>query len=267
MILDQALTARNPDTRKLAVQALGLIGPREPYLSRLMVMVNDRDVQVRMAAIASLLDLHDPAALPAIRHAYDDPVPEVSFAAARALQALGDPVGRQALIAVLGGGDDAASGYLAHNTRSMARMFYTPKSLVPYLTARAIGMAHVAGLGAGVASLQGLLADQNLSARASAALLLGQDKDPRVLPALRAALRDKGADVRAAAVHALALRDDPALQPDLLALLDDRDGAVRIRAAAACLRLELIARHAIRPVATGPTSRAMRAGPGGPAAH
>ncbi len=34
-ILDQALTARNPDTRKAAVQALGLIGPREPYLERL----------------------------------------------------------------------------------------------------------------------------------------------------------------------------------------------------------------------------------------
>lgn len=35
-ILDQALIARNPDTRKVAVEALGMIGPHEPYLGRLL---------------------------------------------------------------------------------------------------------------------------------------------------------------------------------------------------------------------------------------
>ncbi|HTA66431.1 MAG TPA: HEAT repeat domain-containing protein, partial [Xanthomonadaceae bacterium] len=243
-LLDQALIARNPDTRKAAVEALGLIGPREPYMSRLMVMLDDKDVDVRVAAIASLVDLHDRDALPAIRRAYDDPIPEVSFAAAKALLAMDDPTGRDAMVDVLGGGDDTASGYMATNGRMVARMFYAPRTAIPFLVARTIGIAHVAGLGAGVASLEGLLTDQNISGRATAALLLGADKDPRVVPALRKALHDKDTTVRAAAVHALTLRDDVALEQDLLPLLDDRKDEVRTRAAAGCLRLELIASDA-----------------------
>lgn len=261
-VLDQALTARNPDSRKVAVQALGLIGPHEPYLGRLLAMTGDRDVPVRVAAIGSLVDLDDRRTLPALRHAYDDPVPEVSFAAAKALHAMGDPVGREALIDVVRGGDDAASGYVSTRGRSLARMFYTPRAIIPYLVARGIGMAHVAGLGAGVASLQGLMADQNISGRAAAALLLGQDPDARVLPALRAALHDKDAGVRAAAVHALALRDDAALEGDLLPLLDDRALEVRVRAAAACLRLELLG----APRDDGAPAKARAAPRGSPAA-
>ncbi len=257
-ILDQALTARNPDTRKAAVQALGLIGPREPYMGRLMTMIRDPDVAVRVAAIDSLVDLDDPRVRPAIRHAFDDPVPEVSFAAAKALQAMNDPVGRDALIAVLAGGDDAQSGYVTRSGRSLARIYYTPKTAIPFLLARGIGMAHVAGLGAGVASVRGLLADQNLDGRAAAALLLGDDPDPRVVPALRAALQDKGAAVRAAAVHALAMRDDPGQVSALLPMLDDGSIEVRVRAAAAVLRLQWIAaRDRVTP-ARPPASRRLR---------
>ncbi|HEY2347346.1 MAG TPA: HEAT repeat domain-containing protein [Xanthomonadaceae bacterium] len=252
-ILDQALTARDPDTRKTAVEALGLIGPREPYMTRLMTMLGDKDVPVRVAAISSLLDLHDRNTLPAIRRAYDDPIPEVSFAAAKALLAMGDPVGRDALMDALTGGDDTASDYTSSSGREVARMFYAPKTAIPWVMARTIGLAHVAGLGAGVASLEGLLSDQNISGRASAALLLGADKDPRVVAALRAALHDKDTTVRAAAVHAITLRDDPALEQDLVPLLDDRKDEVRTRAAAGCLRLELIAAEAkakaVAPVA------------------
>jgi hypothetical protein len=239
-ILDAALMARNPDTRKAAVEALGLIGPHEPYMTRLMVMLNDKDVEVRVAAISSLVDLRDKDTLPALRRAYDDPVPEVSFAAAKALLAMGDATGRDALMDALAGGDDTASGYVSTNGRVVARMFYAPKTAIPYLMARTIGFAHVAGLGAGVASLEGLLTDQNISGRATAALLLGADKDPRVVPALLKALHDKDTTVRAAAVHAITLRDDPGLERDLLPLLEDKRDEVRTRAAAGCLRLELI---------------------------
>lgn len=252
IILDEALTARNPDTRKAAVEALGLIGPREPYRARLMAMTGDEDVEVRVAAIASLLDLHDRSVLPAIRKAYDDPIPEVSFAAAKALLSMDDPVGRTALIDILSGGDDTASGYVSSNGRSFKRMFYAPKTAIPFLMAHTIGLAHVAGLGAGVASLEGLLTDQNISGRATAALLLGTDRDPRVASALRVALHDKDTTVRAAVVHAIALRDDPALERDLLPLLDDRKDEVRTRAAAGCVRLELIAAEIDRKAAPVP---------------
>jgi HEAT repeat protein len=255
-ILDDALRARNPDTRREAVLALGLIGPREPYMTRLMVMLKDDDVPVRVAAIASLVDLRDNRALPAIRNAYDDPVPEVSFAAAKGLQAMGDPVGRSALMDVVGGGDDSASGYVTTNTRAAKRLYYAPKAVLPYLMSRAIGFAHVSGLGTGIASLEGLLADQNISGRASAVIMLGADKDPRVIPALRHALHDKDSSVRAAAVHAIALRDDASLEPDLLPLLDEKNVETRVRAAAGCLRLELVASEAQAAAASMPATTA-----------
>ncbi len=240
MILDDALKARNPDTRKAAVQSLGLIGPREPYLTELKAMLKDDDVQVRVAVIASLLDLKDKDTEPTLRVALSDKVPEVGFAAARALASLGDEKGRDVLIAVLAGEREASTGFFTAQGRSALRLFYTPKAAIPYLVGRGIGLAHVAGLGLGVASLEGLLSDPNISGRAAAALLLSSDRDPRVLIATRAALADKDETVRAAAVHAIALRDDRTLEADLLPYLDDTSAAVRTRAAAACLRLELI---------------------------
>ena len=240
LILEAALKARNPDTRKVAVQALGLIGPREPYLSELRTMLLDDDVQVRVAVVGSVLDLKDKDTVSTLREAMGDRVPEVSFAAARALTSLGDTKGRDVLIAVLAGEHDASTGYFTAQGRGALRMFYTPKAMLPYLLGRGIGLAHVAGLGLGVASLEGLLSDPNISGRAAAALLLSTDPDPRVLIALRSALTDADDSVRAAAVHAIALRGDRTLEADLLPFLDDGAASVRTRAAAACLRLELI---------------------------
>ena len=251
-ILDEALIARNPDTRKEAVRALGLIGPREPYLGRLLVMLKDRDVEVRIAAIASLQDLQDKDTLPALRVALQDPVPEVGFAAAKALWAMDDPDGREAMLAVLGGERESSSGYFTRQGRSAMRMFYTPKAVLPYLMGRGIGFAHVAGLGLGVASLEGLLSDPNISGRATAALLLSTDHDPKVLLALRQALADKDKSVRAAAVYVMALRNDPALEDELVPFLGDKADMVQLRAAAGCLRLELIRQSepVIAPAAT-----------------
>jgi HEAT repeat protein len=53
-LLENSLKDKNPDTRKQAEQALGLVGPREPYLSELASMLNDRDIEVRLATIREL---------------------------------------------------------------------------------------------------------------------------------------------------------------------------------------------------------------------
>jgi HEAT repeat protein len=240
VILDEALKARNPDTRKVAVQALGLIGSREPYDSQLKTMLQDRDVPVRIAVVASMLDLKDKDTVPTLREALNDKVPEVRFAAAKALWTLGDEAGRDALVAVVAGDTPATSGFFTTEGRDALRIFYAPRTAIPFVVGRTIGFAHVAGLGLGVASLEGLLSDPNITGRAAAALLLSNDEDPKVLLAMREALADKDESVRAAAVHAIALRDDPALEADLLPFLDDKTAAVSTRAAAGCLRLELI---------------------------
>jgi HEAT repeat protein len=239
-ILDEALHDKNPDVRKQAVIALSLIGPHEPYLSTLDSMLADKDVEVKLAAIASLVDLKSKHTVESLRKALDDDVPEVSFAAAKALYNLHDPRGREALFSVLSGETKAASGFLTRQKRDTLRMMHTPRTMFLFAMQQGMGFVPVPGLGTGVASMQGLLSDPGVSGRATAALLLGREKDRDTLAALRDALSDKDWSVRAAAVHSLALRNERALQKDIVPLLEDKKEAVRLRAAAAYLRLSMI---------------------------
>jgi len=88
--------------------------------------------------------------------------------------------------------------------------------------------------------MQGILASSGVPGHASAALLLGADRDPATFDALRDALYDKDSSVRAAAVHSISLRNDPALKKELEPLLADDKEPVRLRAAAGYLRLSAI---------------------------
>jgi HEAT repeat protein len=239
-LLAEALADKNPDVRKQAAQSLGLVTTREPYISMLKGLLDDKDVEVRIATVTSLGDLRDKSALPALGKALDDAAPEVSFAAAKALWTMDDPEGKRALLAVLGGESKTSSGFLTKQKRDTLRMFHTPKTLFMFALKEGIGAAPVPGVGEGVSSIQGILSDAGVSGRATAALLLGRDKDPGVLPALREALADKDASVRAAAAHSIAVRNDPELRQDLTPLLEDKKEAVRLRAAAGYLRLAYV---------------------------
>ena len=223
-----------------AVQALGLVSPSEPYLSELEAMLDDKDVQVRLATITSLVDLKNQRTVPTLLKALDSEVPEVSFAAAKALWALDDPAGHAALVAVLSGDSKTSSSFITKQKRDALRMLHTPQTLFLFAVKEGAAFAPVPGLGAGISSLQGLLSDPSVSGRAATALLLSLDKSPEVLQALEDALSDSDWSVRAAAVHAIALRNDPALVMSLIPLLDDKKEAVRDRAAAGYLRLEAI---------------------------
>jgi HEAT repeat protein len=239
-ILESAMEDHNPDTRKLVATALGLGGPREPFLSKLEAMLEDKDVEVRIAAITSLADWKSRDAVRVLRKGLDDSVPEVSFAAAKALYALHDPAGKAALLAILSGESKVSSGFLTKQRRDALRMLHTPKTAALLGVKQGLGFVPVPGLGEGMASLQGLLSDPGVSGRAMTALLLGKEKDTDTMFALREALSDKDWSVRAAAIHSLALRNDAAVVSDLVPLLDDKHPGVRFRAAAACLRLEEI---------------------------
>jgi HEAT repeat protein len=239
-ILEDSLRDKNPDSRKHAVQALGLVSARGPYLSELEAMLDDKDVQVKLATITSLVDLKSGRTVPALRKALDSDVPEVSFAAAKALWRLHEPRGREALVSVLSGDTKTSSGFITKQKRDALRMLHTPRTMFLFALQQGANFAPFPGVGAGVSSLEGILSDPSVSGRAATALLLSTDRDPDVLQALRDALTDKDWSVRAAAVHAIATRNDPALKPDLLPLLDDKKEAVRDRAAAGYLRLESI---------------------------
>ena len=248
-ILDKALKESNPDTRKQAVIALSLAGTSEPFLSQVESMLDDKDVEVRLAAVASLVDLPSDRTSVKLHKALNDDVPEVSFAAARALWTLNDPEGKAALFSILSGETKATTGFFPKQKREAMRMMHTPRTMFMFALVTGAAFAPVPGVGAGIASMQGLLSDSGVSGRATVALLFAQEKNAGTLQALRDALSDKDWSVRAAAVHSLALWNDPSLEEDIVPLLDDKKEGVRLRAAAGYLRLELIKRGVEKAVA------------------
>ena len=234
-ILQQALADKNPDTRKLAVAALSLAGSRSVPL--VITMLQDKDVDVRLAAVTTLAQTKSSSVVANLRKALDDEVPEVSFAAAKALWSMNDATGKRVLLAVLQGESNASSSFLSKQKRDALRMMQTPKTALLFALRSGAELVPVPGLGFGVSSMQTLVTDPSTSSRAASALMLATDPDPATVTALTEALQDKDGSVRAAAVHALALRRDGALKNRLDALLADENKGVQLRAAAVCVRL------------------------------
>jgi HEAT repeat protein len=239
-LLRRGLEASNPDTRKEAVIALSLASSQGPLFDQLERMLQDKDVEVRQAVVASLAEVNTKSATAALRKAMEDPTPEVSFAAAKALWVRHDQMARAELLAVLTGESKASSSFFSKQKRDALRMMHTPKTTFLFALRQGAGFAPVPGLGEGIASMQGILTDSGVSGRAAAALLLGADRDPATIAALKDSLHDSNASVRAAAVHSLSLRNDPSLKKTLEPLLQDDKEQVRLRAAAGYLRLSAI---------------------------
>lgn len=247
-ILESAMK-EGPDIRREAVLALSLAGQREPFITMIESALADKDLPVRLAAVSSLAEVKSRRSIAALKRALNDDVPEVSFAAAKALLSLNDPSGKAALLSVLSGDTKTSSNFFTKQKRDAMRMMQTPKGMFMFALKAGIGFVPVPGMGQGLSSMQGLLSDPSVSGRASAALLLSRERDAATFEALRDALTDKDWSVRAAAVHALALRGDARIRKDLEPLLDDKKEGVRLRAAAAFLRLEMLA---ARPKAVAP---------------
>ncbi len=168
-ILQRALNASDPETRTHAVSALSLAYGSGPLFDQLQRMLHDKDVGVRQAVVASLADVKNESATAALKKALEDPVPEVSFAAAKALWARKDPAGRDALLAILSREDKNSSSFFSKQKREALRMMHTPRTTLWFAAQQGIGFVPLPGLGEGVASMQGILASSRVPGRASAA--------------------------------------------------------------------------------------------------
>ncbi|MFQ3589067.1 MAG: HEAT repeat domain-containing protein, partial [Chloracidobacterium sp.] len=237
MILEQGLTERNPDRRSEAAMALSLTRVENNPFPLLETAIADKDMYVQIATCATLAGLRDPRALPLLKQALASETPEVAFAAAKALYLQGDQEGKLALLDIATGERKAKSSYFSAQRRTMFRAMKTPGGFFRLAFRYGIGFAPVPGLGMGLSSLAGLLADANLSGRAQAIAALPPVKDDDTVVMLREALTDEDWTVRAAAVHALAMSDQTDVLGDLVPLFQDKKEAVRYRAAAAYLRL------------------------------
>src|SRR5215467_3018614 len=239
-ILKKGMADSNPERRKLVAVAMSLSGPDTDATPLLITAVQDKDVQVSVAACASLGEMKEKKAVPVLQQALDGDIPEVGFAAARALLQMDDPAGEEAVLQVLAKQKKTSSGLITREKREATHMLNDHPGLLKYAAREGIGFAPIPGLGIGMASAHELMGSSGVSGRAMAALLLAKQKDQESLDALRDALADSDWSVRSAAVHSLALRDSGEALDDIAPLLDDNKPAVRVRAAAAYLRLERV---------------------------
>jgi len=146
-ILQHALEARNPETRQQAVAALSLASGSGPLFDQLERMLRDKDVQVRQAVVASLADVKSERGTAALKKALEDAVPEVSFAAAKALWARHDSIGRDALLAILAKESKTSSNFFSKQKRDGLRMMHTPRTTLLFAAEQGIGFVPLPGPG------------------------------------------------------------------------------------------------------------------------
>jgi len=232
----------DPNVRREVAIAFSLNRSTDPSIGTLLSLLIDKDYLVREAAIASVSQMGDRTLAAPVRLALEDDVPEVMFAAARALQQLGDPIGERALIEIIDREHKAESSMLRGKMRDMARRLKTPKSVMLFATEKGIGFAPVPGLGEGYSALTTMLTDNDFSPRAAALVSLASLHSAESKKFVDQAFTDDEWSMRAAATQVMASWNDRPWRVRLVPLLQDSNPKVRFRAAAVFLRLTNSAR-------------------------
>ena len=241
-ILLAGLGDKSADVRVQALQTLGMVGQNEDMIKGLVDHLDDKDFKVRIAVITAIVDLREKSAIGALqKRLIIDEVPEVSFAAAKALYILADPQGKIALEAIFAREMKAGSNMVRSKLRDLMRTMKTPKSAMLFALRNGVGYIPVPGLGEGVGATIDLLIDAELSARANVLLLMVTDKSEESKSMIASALTDQDWSVRAVGIQTIAMLNWLEFQAKLVELLDDKKEKVRFRAAAAYLRLAAIA--------------------------
>lgn len=235
-ILENGVHEGNPIKRRQVVLAMNLVLPGARPVALIEEALADKDAGVREAACATLGEIKSRTSIPKLQTAISDAVPEVTFAAAKALYNMGDPAGTAALTEVLLGEHADSSGFVSGSIRSMKLKLHDPKALLLLGVNEGAGLAGPFGMGVPIA--EGLLKDNQASGKTVAALLLATDRSPESLDALRKALEDKNWTVRTAAVRAIGKRNATTLYDNVAMLLDDKRDEVQYSTAAAVIRLK-----------------------------
>ncbi len=236
-ILDRGMHESNPVKRVQDVVAMGIMRPQAKSVKLVESAFEDKDYSVRQAACGALEQMKSKQSIPKLHEMLNDKAPEVVFAAAKALYAMGDPTGREVLVAVLLGDQADSSGFFSSSMHDMKAKMHDPKGLV------LLGVKEGAGAFLGPASMgipvaEGLLKDSNASGKTVAVALLAKDRQPETLKAIESTLTDKNWTVRAAAARTLALNEKTDAIDRIAALLDDEKDEVTYSAAAAVIRLK-----------------------------
>lgn len=235
-VLHAGLSASGDD-EITAVRVLGLL-ENDPKAEQLaLTALGDSNADVRAAAVDALGQMQAKSAVPQIEATLKAETDVgVVVSGARALVALGDPLGYGVYYAVLTG--EKKSGALLDSQKKMLK---DPKKMAQFGFEQGIGFVPFASIGLG--AFKALTKDDSSPVRAAAARILANDPDPKTRDALVQAASDKSWLVRAAALDSLSHRNDPSVIPKIEPSLDDEKTAVRLTGAAAIVHLHDVQDH------------------------
>lgn len=237
-ILQHGASDKEPVTRRQVALALSLSRSMTPIVRLLETLVTDSDHLVRIATLDTIGELGDPKLTRLAQPRLSDDVPEVMFAAARALYRLRDPSGQSMLLSIVEKEEKAKSNPLRAKFRDFLRRAKAPRSAFFLAVEQGSGFIPLPGAGAGLSAVSALLNDESFSPRATALLLLASDKAPDVREAIDQAFTDEDWSMRAVAVQLVARPENKQWRPRLETLLNDSSSKVRFRAAAVHLRVQ-----------------------------
>ena len=237
-LLDESLRDGYYEHRQQALAALATVGYPDPdVVKHVVAALQDKEPMVRSQAALALGDLQAKSAIPDLKRALDD-TPEVSFAAAKALTAMGDPSGRDILIAVLSGQRKDTPGMLTNAMREARKRLHHPEGLFLMGSQDAVGaMFGPASMVIPAIRNTTALQGKGTPGRAAAVAYLAKYPDPYAVDLLEWALKDDNQYIRLEAAKDLGERGDARSIPKLEALWLDSENIVRDMAAASILRI------------------------------
>jgi len=236
--LNLSLNDPSPEHRQTGMAALAAIGEPDPKaVERAEKALQDGDPLVRQSAALALGEMNAYVAIPWLKQALNDS-PEVAFGAAKALTKLGDPSGRDVLIAVMAGERKDAPGFVTNAQRKAKEKMHHPTSLA------LLGAQDAAGAMFGPVAVVIPITRETMKlrskdgpGRAAATAYIARYPDPYAVSLLEWALNDEEPLVRLEAAKGLGDRGGSDSVPKLVATLRDTSEVVRNMAAAAIIRI------------------------------
>ena len=204
----QCLTALRSRTRRRAAANLGLLR-QASAISTLLELLEDRNTNVRLAAIDALADIRCHQGLVALIPWIGDPEPAVSWRVQEALSRGGCDVGPQLIRFLVRTEDPREQAAAIHALRwvnpekAVARLCAFARMKSPALRIQVVRGLAAIGTERCVAALHGMLADPSPEVRAAVVQGLGALGRPVSVGGLRAALEDESRSVRFQAARSL----------------------------------------------------------------
>jgi HEAT repeat protein len=227
------------DHRREALAAIATMAAPDPEaVRRAEGSLRDNDPLVRQTAALVLGELKSVSSIPKLQELLDDKG-EVAFAAAKALAALGDPSGRDFLIAVLAGEHKGtAPGMVTNAMRKAKGELHHPEQMM-FMGAQDATGAMFGPVSMVLPAVKDSvdLKSKGAPGRAAAAAYLAKDPDPYAVPLLEWGLEDDNQFVRIEAAKGLGQRGNSGSLAKLQLVLGDSHNYVRVMAAAAMIRI------------------------------